>query len=275
MKRFVCGMLSAALTLAAVSPAAALTQEEILKRRLEKMQKADPAMRTEDQQRQEHFRQSTTTAAPAPSKAAETLAIPDPIRPPTSQPTSDVAPEPRGGLWQQPPGKAAARPSPSTSAPQQTATPTPASPPPPPAQVMGQPPRQAAAPAPAPAPTAVARDPKAATSLAAMAAKATASGDNQTALTMLGEAVAADPADPDLYNNRGNVLSNMGKTREALADYDRAISMKTSDPAYFSNRGLAHERLGNQDRACADYKNACDLGDCEFYKSFKAEGHCR
>lgn len=96
-----------------------------------------------------------------------------------------------------------------------------------------------------------------------------------TALTLLDEAVAADPFDPDLLNNRGNVQNNRGKVKEALADYDKAITLKTSDAAYFTNRGLAHERLGNPERACTDYKKACELGDCEFFKSFKAEGHCR
>ncbi len=108
-----------------------------------------------------------------------------------------------------------------------------------------------------------------------MATKAASAGDNKTALTMLGEAIAADPSDPDLYNNRGNIVSNMGKPREALADYDKAIALRGGDAVSYTNRGLAHERLGNQDKACADYKKACDLGDCDFFKSFKAEGHCR
>lgn len=120
-----------------------------------------------------------------------------------------------------------------------------------------------------------ARDPKAAASLAALAAKAQAAGDTKTALTMLDEAIAADPQDPDLRNNRGNLLSNAGKPREALPDYDKAIAAKASDASYFTNRGLAYERLGNRERACADYKKACDLGDCDFLTSYKAEGNCR
>ena len=119
------------------------------------------------------------------------------------------------------------------------------------------------------------RDPKAAAELTVKAAKAKAKGDSKNALRFLNEAVLADPSDPDILNNRGNILSNMGKTREALSDYDRAIAIKRSDSAFFSNRGLAHERLGNQQQACADYQSACDLGECEFLKSYKAEGHCR
>lgn len=277
MKRLLSLVLLSVLALGLASPAGALTQEEILKRRLDKMRQADPQLRTEDQQRQEQFKESTSNPGVAPSKAnTETLAIPDPVRAPS--------PDPRGAIWQQQPGKAgtpAATAKTSPPAPVPQPVPQPVTPPaqqaPRPA-VASQPavaPMPAPVPQPAAAPQPMARDSKTAAALAAQAAKAAANGDNQTALTMLGEALAADPADPDLLNNRGNVLGNMGRSREALADYDRAIAMKSSDSAYFTNRGLAHERLGNQERACADYKKACDLGDCEFYKSFKTEGHCR
>ena len=289
--RFLTTLVALALILAAVAPAGALTQEEILKRRLEKMQQADPQMRAEEQQRKEQLETAKTQAEVKPPKDEdEKLTISDPVRRPN--------PEPRGGLWQK--GSAATGGSPAASQPsvQPAASSRPVS-----AQAQTAPvaPRPAtdapqSTPVQAPAQTAMSRtaspvapgatsqpipakaatpNPKTAASLAEMAAKAKAGGDMQTALTMLTEAVTADPTDPDLYNNRGNVLNNLGKTKEALVDYDRAIAMKTSDPAFFSNRGLAHERLGNQERACTDYKRACDLGDCDFYKSYKADGHCR
>jgi len=238
--------LTVAMMVALSSMAAhALTQEEILKRRLDKMQRVDSQLRTEEQQREEQLRESTTGFGSGPSKQGkETLAIPAPVRQPH--------PEPKGGLFNQ---KAAATkesrpsapsPSPVASQPAVMTPPPPAAPRPitPPAN---QPVQAAASAQPA------GRDPKTAASLAAMAAKAQASGDNQTALTMLDEAIAADPADPDLRNNRGNILSNLGKPKEALGDYDRAIAAKSSDPTFFTNRGLAHDRLGNRDRACTDY----------------------
>ncbi|KHK04208.1 tetratricopeptide repeat protein [Desulfovibrio sp. TomC] len=268
MRRLVSLTLASVVILAATS-AHALTQEEILKRRLDRMQQVDSQIRVEEQQRQEQMEETTAGFGIGASKPpTETLVMPDPVRQPH--------PEPKSGLFD-PKTKPTAQPTPQVSSPPMA--------PPPAAQPAMQPqstasaktappaspPLQQPAGAVAPPP----RDPKTASSLATMAAKAQASGDYQTALTMLDEAIAADPNDPDLRNNRGNVISNLGRPKDALVDYDRAIAAKTTDPAFFTNRGLAHERLGNRDRACTDYKKACDLGDCEFYKSYKSEGNCR
>ena len=289
MRLFVSLTVAAVLVLAATA-AQALTQEEILKRRLEKMNSVDTQLRTEDQQRQDQMREATANVGSGPSKQAdETLVMPSPVRQPH--------PEPKGGLFDQkgtpgPKGSTPAAagtpptspqptmpPMPKQAEPQPAVTPAAQSAPQPAPQPVMQPAPQPVAASPMAPPPGVgktgARDPNTATSLAAMAAKAQAAGDNQTALTMLDEAIAADPGDPDLRNNRGNILSNLGKPKEALGDYDRAIATKTSDPAFFTNRGLAHERLGNRERACADYKKACDLGECDFFKSYKTEGNCR
>jgi tetratricopeptide (TPR) repeat protein len=298
--RRIASLTSAMALILAATTAFALTQEEILKRRLDRMKQADSEIRTEERQRQEQIQEATAGVESGPSRqSTETLTMPDPVRQPH--------PEPKSGLFGQKPQPAspAATPSPqpvpssAQSAGPTKALPAPMAPAPlpqpvqsspaptaPPAMVQSPPAAtappamvQAAPLAPAqPAPAAAQpgrRDPATATALAAQAAKAQAAGDTKTALTMLDEAIAADPEDPDLRNNRGNLLSNAGKPREAMADYDRAIAAKTTDPAFFSNRGLAHERLGNRDRACADYKKACDLGDCDFFKSYKAEGNCR
>lgn len=290
--------LTVALVLVTSATAAkALTQEEILKRRLDKMSSVDSKLRSEEQERQDQLRESTAGVGSGPSRQADdTLSIPAPVRQPHPEPKSGLF-NAKGGATPQTKSPPVAAPAPAATQPatQPAAKPTMPQPVAAPTPVSSQPttqpaskpamPQTVAAPmaapqpvvtpmAPAPAATA-GRDAKTAVSLAAMAAKAQANGDNQTALTMLDEAIAADPADPDLRNNRGNLLSNLGKPKEALGDYDRAIAAKTTDPAFFTNRGLAHERLGNRDRACADYKKACDLGDCDFFKSYKAEGNCR
>ena len=214
-----------------------MTKEELLLRRLDKMQQAEPQLREADQSRQEE-KAPPRDVAPRSGKENEDsgLPIPDPVRRPDA--------DPKGNLWDKRQGPA------DMSAGATSASPKPAASP-------------------------VKRDPKAAAALAAKAAKATQKGDHKTALAKLNAAVAADPTDPELYNNRGNALLNAGQAAESLKDYDRAIAMKPSDPAFFTNRGLAYERLGNPQRACADYQSACDLGDCAFIKSFKDEGHCR
>jgi len=106
-------------------------------------------------------------------------------------------------------------------------------------------------------------------------ALAAAKKDNyKKALPLLDKAAALDPTDPDIFNNRGNAHNNLGDTRKALADYNTAVTLRPADAAAHSNRGLAHERLGDDVAACRDYRMACDLGDCEFYESFRKEGRC-
>lgn len=157
----------------------------------------------------------------------------------------------------------------------QDAQPAPVSPP---AQVTPQPMAQAPAQAPAQTaakPPAVGPDERNKALEFFRQALAAADKDNhKKALELLNKAVALDPTDPDIFNNRGNAYNNLDEPRKALADYDTAMSMRPGDAAAHSNRGLAYERLGDDKAACSDYKAACDLGDCEFYESFRKEGRC-
>ncbi len=98
--------------------------------------------------------------------------------------------------------------------------------------------------------------------------------NHKKALELLDKAVALNPTDPDIFNNRGNAYNNLGDQQKALADYDMAVSLRPGDAAALSNRGLAHERMGDDAAACRDYRAACDLGDCSFFDSFKKEGRC-
>lgn len=226
-------------------PSWAMTPQEVLQRRLQKMQEADAALRAAAQQQEEQDKRAAANATPPSFHQPEKLAIPDPVHP------AEATPDPRSSIWDT-----------------HENTPAAAAPPAPAAQATPAPP---VAKMPTPA---AKRDPKKARQLAVKAAKAAKAKDFTKALAALDQAVAADPADPELYNNRGNVLANSGRLQDALPDYDRAISMKPSDAAFFTNRGYAYERLGNQPQACADYTKACNLGDCAFLKSYKAEGHC-
>jgi len=244
MRRFLGSLAICGLACVVAGSGWSMTKEELLRRRLDKMQQAEPQLREANQNRQAE-KAPPRDVAPRSGKENEDtgLPIPDPVRRPE--------PDPKGNLWDKRQGPADMAAGANAASPQSAAS-------------------SASQPAPP-----VKRDPKAAAALAAKAAKAAQKGDHKTALAKLNAAVAADPADPELYNNRGNALLNAGQAAESLKDYDRAIAMKPSDPAFFTNRGLAFERLGNPQRACADYQSACDLGDCTFFKSFKEEGHCR
>jgi tetratricopeptide (TPR) repeat protein len=268
MKR-VLGFVLASILLATTSgPAWALTQEEVLQRRLDKMRQADSKLQEEERNQQDRASQlPASITEPQAAKPEERLAIPNPpkVSAPAAPASNAPSPEPRKSVW----GSATTTATTTPPAPR----PVPAAPPAVPPQGQAQEPQTV--PAEATAPRTENREPKKAAALAAKAAKAAKTGDHKAALALIDQAIAADPADPDLRNNRGNILANSGKPKNALADYDRAIAMKASDPAFFTNRGLAHEQLGNPRQACTDYQTACDLGDCTFLQSYKAEGHCQ
>ena len=47
--------------------------------------------------------------------------------------------------------------------------------------------------------------------------------ESREALTAYARAIRLRPDYAEAYNNRGNVLCNLGQFEEAVADYDRAI----------------------------------------------------
>jgi O-antigen biosynthesis protein len=72
--------------------------------------------------------------------------------------------------------------------------------------------------------------------LNAKAREALDQGDRKTALTLLMEAVAADPANGRHYNDLGAVLWDMGERKRAIALFERALALNPED-------GDAHENL--------------------------------
>jgi Flp pilus assembly protein TadD len=99
--------------------------------------------------------------------------------------------------------------------------------------------------------------------------------DHRKALELLDSAITLDPTDPDFFNNRGNAQNGLGNPKKALDDYTKAISLKPRDPAYLCNRGVVFEQLGEDAPACRDYRAACELGDCDFFHSFRKKGAAR
>ncbi|HJZ50270.1 MAG TPA: tetratricopeptide repeat protein [Roseiflexaceae bacterium] len=61
------------------------------------------------------------------------------------------------------------------------------------------------------------------------------------------------------YYERGNVQLDAGANAEALADYDNAIALDPSNARVFNNRALAYVALGQLDQALADYAAAIKL----------------
>jgi hypothetical protein len=67
------------------------------------------------------------------------------------------------------------------------------------------------------------------------------------------------PDAPELYNNRGNALKELGRLIEALADYDRAIALKPDYVHAHGNRGNCLDDLMRPDEAEASFRRALAL----------------
>ena len=226
------GIVLALCCLAGVScPAWALTHEEVLQRRLDRMRQADAKLQEEERNQQDRASQLPKSITdPQKAKSAEPLVIPDPPTPAkqseTVPPPGMPFPEPHKSVWDANAVPPAVSKSPVTS---RTGSAAPAQ----------------AAPAPADTKTDK-RDPKTAAALAAKAAKKAKAGDVKTALALIDRAIAADPTDPDLHNNRGNILANSGQPRQALAEYDRAITMGGKSQVNTEGSGLfGHDKIGD------------------------------
>ena len=71
-----------------------------------------------------------------------------------------------------------------------------------------------------------------------------------------------------------------GGYRPQVAETHTGLVVLVGDLAYKTKKPVVTDFLdfssaASRERACADYKKACDLGDCDFFKSYKAEGNCR
>ncbi len=84
-------------------------------------------------------------------------------------------------------------------------------------------------------------------------------GELDLALTDYDKAIALDPREATAFNNRGNLYSHKGELGLALADYDKAISLDPSEALAFTNRGNVYEVKGELDLALADYNKAIVL----------------
>jgi tetratricopeptide (TPR) repeat protein len=54
-----------------------------------------------------------------------------------------------------------------------------------------------------------------------------------------------DPANPEIYNGRGNAYYKKGRYEEAIADYDRAIKLRPGYRDALRNRDIAYRRKAN------------------------------
>lgn len=86
-------------------------------------------------------------------------------------------------------------------------------------------------------------------------------GEFSMALENFRVAIAYDPENALIYNNRGVIFDiALGDFNAALKDYNHAIALDSTLAVAYYNRGHLYERAGNLEKATQDYSMAIDLG---------------
>ena len=78
----------------------------------------------------------------------------------------------------------------------------------------------------------------------------------EKALSAYDTAIRLQPDYAEVYNNRGNIKSELGSRDTALADYDTAIRLNPHFAEAYNNRGVQKALCKEPDAAIADYTQA-------------------
>jgi len=81
-------------------------------------------------------------------------------------------------------------------------------------------------------------------------------GAPQSAIELIGQAIAIDAGKAIAHCNLGAALQDAGRQPEALASYERALALQPTYPMALANRGNALRKLGRLDEALASYDAA-------------------
>lgn len=84
-------------------------------------------------------------------------------------------------------------------------------------------------------------------------------GKLEVSLTIIAQAINANPFMGVYYNTYGEGLRRLGRLQEAIGFYQQAISRQPTLAEPWSNMGLALEDLGQRDQAEAAYRKAIEL----------------
>jgi tetratricopeptide (TPR) repeat protein len=83
--------------------------------------------------------------------------------------------------------------------------------------------------------------------------------DVESAIHLIGDALARDPENPVYHANLGNVLKDCGRMTEAIAAYRRALTLRPTYAEVENNLGYALQTTGMIDDAIGHYRSAIAL----------------
>ncbi len=81
-------------------------------------------------------------------------------------------------------------------------------------------------------------------------------GDVQTAVSLLSQAIKAEPDNYRYYNDRGVAYKRLGEYEKALSDYTKALEIQPNYTHALNNRGVLYLQQGNCDKAIQDFRSA-------------------
>jgi tetratricopeptide (TPR) repeat protein len=102
----------------------------------------------------------------------------------------------------------------------------------------------------------LAHDPRHADSLHLLGVLAYQRGQHQSAIDLIGQAIAINNAVPFFHNNRGLAVVALGQIDEAAAHYERALALKADYVEALSNLGNLRLMQGRGEEAIALHKRA-------------------
>jgi tetratricopeptide (TPR) repeat protein len=92
--------------------------------------------------------------------------------------------------------------------------------------------------------------------LLGQAVKASAAGENETALKILNELIDVHPEFMEAWNRRATVYFLMGRYKESLADIDQVLKREPRHFGALSGLGMIKQRQGDLAAARAAYDDA-------------------
>ncbi len=99
-----------------------------------------------------------------------------------------------------------------------------------------------------------------------------ANGEFNRAIELYNKLLAIDPDVPEVLNNLGNALRDVGRLDDAVAIYRRALKIKPNFSAAYNNLGLAQGRMGSFGDALESYRHAVSVNP-DFADAYNNEGN--